>query len=618
MTARLMPAAAPSHSPAQSPPLLPPLLQPWAAWLVLFPDDLAATLGQLLLRLQPLVGPLRRHAARMAVEPAGVGDIVLRGSYDRLLMSEWALADSVPDEFLRRAANGELLFTGPEPANSETSLRSVALFDAGPAQLGEARLAHLALFILLARRAELAGAEFRWGILQEPGVLHELQGANGVRKLLDARTNAVLDDAGLAEWEAVLGKEAFDCWLIGDPLAPCPAQARSRVLVRRSWFDPQLEVELVQHRRSTGVTLPLPRPEDSVRLLRRPFDKPKAGVDFLTREAHSLKRAPVFGNVRDWLAVGMVDGGMTIYRIPDSPRAGAGRPRKQGKLRHANAIVAAGLYHKSFGTVALRDGELHFSNFPGPIFCKLTVPLPDPDFFHAVPGALRWAQAFFWMTGGAGGSVEEVLVLDKAGRLVCWNRSAVPGHPPSNSGFRLVSRDVIGAIQHADRVLFAVSEKGRTDVYEVSKNKPVREHLYPIMHQGQRILFGEPRDWRGGRGTYALHLADRPDWLVGDAGGAECIAVDERDIVLGCARHPQTKRPALLVLHADRLRISLLDKGGRQRLVESPEPIAQASFDPAHGRLAWLGQKSSALHVRAIDPDEALLRVAPKGGAHAG
>jgi len=606
---------------AQAPTQLPPLLQPWSAWLALFPDDLAATLGQLLLRLQPLVGPLRRHAAHMAVDPAGVGDIVLRGSYDRLLMSEWALADSVPDEFLRRAASGELLFTGPEPANSETSLRSVALFDAGPAQLGEARLAHLALFVLLARRAELAGAEFHWGVLQEPGVLHTLQGAAGVRKLLDARTCATLDAAGLAEWNTVLGKDALDCWLVGDPLAPCPAQARSRVLVRRSWFTHQLDVELVQQRRTTGVTLPLPASADSVRLLRRPFDKPVTGTNFLTSEAHSLKRPPMFGNMREWLTVGMVDGGTTVYRIPDSERAGAGRPRKLGKLRHHDAVVAAGLHQKSAGTVALHGGALHFSGFPGPLFNKLTLPLPTPDQFHAVPGALRWAQAFYWMTRGSGGSMEEVLVLDKDKRLVAWNCSGMPGRSLSDSGFRLVSSNVIGAIQHAERVLFAVSDHGRTDVYSVGKGKPVREHLYPIMHAGQRILFGEPQEWRGGRGTYALNVADEffdTDWLVGDAAGDERVVVHEHDLVLGCARNPQTERPALVVLHADRLRISLLGKESRQLLADSPEPIAQASFDPAHGRLAWLGQQSGALTVRAIHPAQALLRVAPKGHAHAG
>ena len=598
-------------------PGLPPLLQPWAEWLALFPDDLAATLGELLLRLQPLVGPLRRHAARMAVEPAGIGDIVRRGSYDRLLISEWAMADGAPDEFLRRAANGELLFIGPEPANSTTSLRSVALFDAGPAQLGEPRLAHLALFILLARRAEQAGAEFRWGILQEPGVLHEEQGVQGVRRLLGARTRAVLDAAGLAEWKATLGDAAFDCWLVGDAASPCPAQAHSRVLVRRSWFGQELAVDLVTRRGSRSVVLPLPAPADGVRLLRRPFDKPVAGVHLIASDTHSLKRAPMFGNMKEWLALGMVDGGTTVYRLPESPERGAGRPRNLKKTLNPDAIVAAGLIQKSLGMVALRDGGLHFSGFPGPIFNRATLMLPDPAQFHAVPGALRRAPAFYWMEHSAGGSVEQVLVLDKNGNLVCWEWRAPHGRPMPQYDFRLVARDVIGAIQHADRVLFAVSAKGRTDVYSMQKGRPGREHLYPIMHQGDQILFGEPKDWRGGRGRYALRL-EADDWLVGDEMGAERIAVPAGAVALGCARSEHAKKPALVVLDANRMRIVLLSGDTRVVLVDSGEPIAQASFDPAWNRLAWIGQKSGALVVRGIDAKEPLLRVLPKRGAHAG
>ena len=52
----------------------------------------------------------------------------------------------------------------------------IVLFDAGPLQLGAARLVHLALLILLARRAQEAGAELRWGILQNAPTLHEPQG----------------------------------------------------------------------------------------------------------------------------------------------------------------------------------------------------------------------------------------------------------------------------------------------------------------------------------------------------------------------------------------------------------------------------------------------------------
>ena len=601
-----------------SPQALPTLLQPWSAWLSLFPDDLAATLGQLLLRLQPLVGPLRRHAARTAVDPAGVGDIVRRGSYDRLLVSEWALADSVPDEFLRRAANNELLFTGPEPANSETSLRSVALFDAGPAQLGEPRLAHLALFILLARRAELAGAEFRWGILQQPGVLFAELGVEGVRRLLEARSFAAVDAAGLDEWNRALEDAPLDCWLVGAPDAPCPAPVGSRALVRRSWFDPQLEVELVQRRRSTSVTLPLPAPQDGVRLLRRPFDRQAAG-NTLTGGAHSLKRAPMFSNMREWLALGMADGDVTVYRVPDSPQS-AGRPDKlktrPGKPPHAEAIVAAGLIRKSFGTIALYDGALQFSGFPGSIFNRLTLPLPDPDLFQVVPGTLRWAPAFCWVDRGNGGSKEDVLVLDKAGRLGHWSCGGASGRKLSHSEFSLVSRDVIGALQHGDRILFAVSAQGRTDVYSVAQGKPEREHLYPIMHEGRQILFGEPKEWRGGRGTYALRLDDG-DWLVGDAKGADRIAVPDGDLVLGCGRSERVMRPGLVVMNANRTRISLLSAEGSLPLLKNAEPIAQASFDPAHGRLAWLGQKSGVLIVRGIDAKDPFLRVVPKRGEHA-
>jgi hypothetical protein len=595
---------------------LPPLLQPWTQWLSLFPDDLARTLGHLLLRLQPLVAPLRRHAALTGVEPAGIGDIVHRGSYDRLLISEWALADSVPDEFLRRAANNELLFTGPEPANSEDSLHCIALFDAGPAQLGEPRLAHLAMFILLARRAELAGAAFRWGILQQPGILHDQLDAAGVRRLLEARTFAALDQDGLAQWNAVLKEVPADCWLVGDPASPCPAPAHSRVLVQRSWFRPQLDVELVQRRRSSSVALPLPSPQDAVRLLRRPFDAPASAASVMSAKAHSLKRAPMFGNMREWLALGMMDGSVNVYRMPDWPHARPGRPRRLEKLAHADSIVAAGLARKSFGTVTVGDGALHFFGFPGPVFGKTTLPLPDPDLFHAVPGALRWMPAFYFLERSKDGCVEEVLALDKAGRLACWTCRSGPHGAILDTAFRLVARDVIGAIQHADRVLFAVAGKDRSDVYGVTKGKPACEHLYPIMHAGQQLLFGEPKEWRGGRGMYALRL-DRSNWLVGDATGADRIVVPEDDIVLGCARSEQMKRPGVVVMDAGRKRISLLVVDTRLPLLKSIEPVAQASFDPVYGRLAWLGRKSGVLIVRGIDAKEASLRVAPNGGADA-
>ena len=44
-------------------------------------------------------------------EPDGYDGIASRGIYERLVTSEWLLADEEPDEFDRRAAMGEHTFT---------------------------------------------------------------------------------------------------------------------------------------------------------------------------------------------------------------------------------------------------------------------------------------------------------------------------------------------------------------------------------------------------------------------------------------------------------------------------------------------------------------------------
>jgi hypothetical protein len=44
----------------------------------------------------------------------------------------------------------------------------LAVFDAGPGQLGGPRVAQISALLAFARRAETAGVRFAWGVLQEP------------------------------------------------------------------------------------------------------------------------------------------------------------------------------------------------------------------------------------------------------------------------------------------------------------------------------------------------------------------------------------------------------------------------------------------------------------------
>src|SRR5688572_4841309 len=167
---------------------LPDTLKPWHAWLGWFDPELAGVLGELMLRLHPMLGAFRMRALRGAVEPEGIDDLRRRGSYERLLLSEWAMAEVVPEEFDRRAAAGEHLFLSPKLVAREVDALTVAVFDTGPTQLGAPRLVHVAMWILLAQRAQAAKARFAWGVLGKPGELHAADTPQALKRLLDART----------------------------------------------------------------------------------------------------------------------------------------------------------------------------------------------------------------------------------------------------------------------------------------------------------------------------------------------------------------------------------------------------------------------------------------------
>ncbi len=201
---------------------LPLPLQPWRPWLGWFEPALADALGELVRRLSELVGPAPAAGGRGALEPDGLGDLRLRGPYERLLASEWLLAEELPDEFLRRAVATEHLFLAPQLRAMPSDRLVVAIFDAGPLQLGAPRLGHLAAWVLLARRAADLGGRLRWGVLQCPGELHDAENPAQLRELLKARRLAPVDDAHETGWrrslapgpESPLGMAEVETWWV--------------------------------------------------------------------------------------------------------------------------------------------------------------------------------------------------------------------------------------------------------------------------------------------------------------------------------------------------------------------------------------------------------------------
>src|SRR6185312_9381114 len=89
---------------------LPPSLAPWSKYLNIFPEEISVALGPIVQRISLLVGAYRSPIKEKGGEPDGFNGLIRSGAYERLLLSEWMLADEMPEEFMRRAVMREHLF----------------------------------------------------------------------------------------------------------------------------------------------------------------------------------------------------------------------------------------------------------------------------------------------------------------------------------------------------------------------------------------------------------------------------------------------------------------------------------------------------------------------------
>jgi hypothetical protein len=260
---------------------LPASLAPWAKHLQIFPEEISLTLGNFVQRIALFIRPLDSGAEDADGEPNGYDGVARRGIYERLLLSELALADDFGEEFIRRAAMGEHLFLHLSRILPGAKRISVALFDAGALQLGAPRIAHLATFIVLARRAEQAGAMFLWGVLQDAKQLVISDDTEASLKiLLESRTAAAVNREDVSEWREKLREidKMSDVWLIGSENL---SQFEETKKFSHLYIEESLELEkrelFLKIKSASGTerttVLELPPPNVCTRLLRNPFER---------------------------------------------------------------------------------------------------------------------------------------------------------------------------------------------------------------------------------------------------------------------------------------------------------------------------------------------------------
>ncbi len=601
---------------------LPAALQPWHPWLQWFEPELAAQLGTLVQRLHPLLGRFHGRLQGGEPEPDGLGDLHPRGPYERLLATEWLLADDLPDEFMRRAAMGEHLFLAPRPRGRQAERLIVALFDAGPLQLGAPRLAHLALWILLARRALGAGGELRWGLLQVPGVLHEARGVQHLQQLLRGRSFVPGDASLWARWGDALAAQtapAAECWVVGADLLPRAASLPThQVRVRRSLSGEALEVALVERYAERALQLPVPPAAVACALLRGLFgERVVPGRHQRPEHRLSLQRAPLFSPRGNFVAVSLLDEpGVAIFPLPRVRDPQAGAPTRQTWSAHADPLAVFFGGKQIAGVLGNATHLLfwHLQKFG-------TQPRPSREEFHAPPGAAHWLPAAWLRFSGA----ERVCVVDQSARLVSWQVTGQePRHHPAGAGSpRCVDTHVLGlAPYHGNALVYAVHVAGHLELRRlgVSGEPSHGERLGEAPHDAV-VRFAGGELWARGVGACAVRLRAGPQeaWRVhqplyrsgvrgpgGQAFSAYDLELPPGWRVAGLVRDPQSGGFSLLAQAPDRMALYRIGPRSQEAVFTAPSRVLRCSVCPNTGLVAMLtAQRQFIVH----DPAERAVRL---------
>ncbi|SET96235.1 hypothetical protein [Stigmatella erecta] len=594
---------------------LPPALRPWAPQLAIFPEDLALSLGPHVARLSVAIGALRPRGESRGGEPQGYEGLTRQGPYERLLLTEWLFAVEAPDEFVRRAAFGEQAFLQRSFQQPQGARRTLVLLDAGPDQLGAPRIAHLALLIVLARRAAAAGAGFAWGVLQsspERGTFSEVTPAS-VQSWLEARSAQPVQAAHVARWREALapGPAPDDGWLVGSArLARLPeASGLSRVEVsERLSRDPQAQLTVTVARAArppATVEFELPAPETCVRLLRNPFS---------THTATPVRLPGGGGRILSFhfsaegtrLLFFREDGSVAAQPMPHSARATVPRVRRF-TLPAGHRVVAAGWRRNGGMLVLSRDettlwvhGGLHGGSVRKPqgiAYAGHEGLLPDAPAANQPPGSVLVHMEE---------DRERVLVRDGDGCLFLVNAQ--------------------GPVVLARRVT-AMAEVRRRPAFVMSPGTALaREGLWlGVMeeHQQRNVPLGPGTgeaffgcsDAVGHPEAGLLALQQRPlHWAVLLAQGRVELAVPTGSQVLGVAITRATRgQPGLLVLEADKRTFRLVSPSGTQEVAHATEDVVQAASSHGMSLFAWLTVKGE-LAVWNLHDEAIIFRSVPEAG----
>lgn len=540
------------------------------------------------------------------------------------MSSEWLLATELPDEFLRRAAGGEHLFLAPRPRAMQADKLIVAIFDTGPWQLGAPRLAHIALWILLARRAEEAGGAMRWGVLHQPGQWYDASTPDQLKRLLRARSFEVAGEAQWEQWTQWLDANATgvgETWLLGHTVDGARAQnspPSHTVQVRPGLNGDTLEVALRAGAAVRAMQLPLPTAQPVARLLRGQFlAEAPARAHEQRSDRLSLKFAPIIAPNGMLVAVPLLDeAGATVFRIQPQGERKRGK-HKQQKWGNGAELLCAAFCGKSFTAVLSQKEQLYFWQNQA----LDTQPRPLKQVFDAPPGRGSLLPCI-WQRDA---SHSRLFVQDSAGNLVFWvGTHQNKGVRDASRGPMILDQGVLAMAPVNDqRLVYVTFDKEHLWVRfaGASGREQVAHQLNYGWGEHTKVLLTGGLQWNKGFGACAVRTsaADAPEmWQVMQGSAAADVPYERWQIqmapggvAVGLVHLAASDNYALVVQASNRHDFALYTTSGSEPLLTLASAIQRISVCPNTGLMAIL-TVDRVLHVYSV-ADKALRLVVHSG-----
>ncbi|MBA2663890.1 MAG: hypothetical protein H0U74_16495 [Bradymonadaceae bacterium] len=601
---------------------LPAAIAKWSEELSIFPEHLALSIGTMAARLSALIGPDISSSEQPLGEPDGFAGLTRRGSYEHLLAGEWLLAEEYPEEFERRAAQGEHMFWQParrEPFGARTL---TVLFDAGADQLGTPRIAQIASLVVLSERARRARARFFWGTLQAADQpLFEGFDQHGVQRLLGGPLGTRLSEQAVEAWRAQLldVRGPDDLWVVGSPaLAPIAGQlgcVHVGIEDVLSSERPMLQVSVSRPgAKGRSAQLELPDGRACTRLLRNPFEALTAArqrVESHVQPASALR----FSARSDRLFARLACGGVVAYHVPNSARATPGEPRRFA-LQPDEALVAVGWQRRTMIVLTRMHDALRLYGHKVAAGVELAYNDTCPNTGRSFLRLDAMAKPCEDLEAGALSELfcdrdhtSSLSVLQTP--FICWSANGLLRR------IDLQADEPVCIPMPEQQVLVHASVHGRqTSAYTHTFQAPSKVFVSALDISSVAIARNfEPRAFVG-NGSYhtsaaALFAIERGDgawWIVGPHDKKELRPFAGMEVV-GVAISPSNEgEPGLLVLEDHGRRLVLVGKNFEREICRASTPIVSVATSISRPYIAWL-RSDGVLEVLSQHPEAALLFV---------